>query len=58
MKILYGAPTCAKCIELKNKFENDGVDFKYIDVSLLDQEAIRELAIEHGTSLPIIVEEK
>jgi len=57
MKILYGSENCVTCIMLKKEYEEQGVEFKYVDVRSLSPDEISNLANEaQSSTLPIIIE--
>jgi len=57
MKVVVGSKTCTKCHQLKRKLEENGEEFKYVDISELDTDDIRTLGEKFGLNLPIVYDE-
>lgn len=57
---LYGFETCPYCQELKEKFDNDNLDYIYIDIDLKENEAETKKVMEIAKtdSVPIILVNK
>lgn len=57
MKIVYGSETCHKCKILVKKYEEEKVDFEYVDVATLSNKELIDVSKESNTmSLPIVLE--
>jgi len=57
MKIVVGSKHCTKCHQLKDELESKGKTFKYIDITALSNDKLKELVSKYGMSLPIVYEE-
>lgn len=57
---LYGFEACPYCQELKERFDNDNLDYVYIDIELKEYEAEVKKVMEIGKteSVPIILVNK
>jgi glutaredoxin len=57
MITMYGSPGCHNCVVLKNEYDDDGVEYEYIDVNTLTSDELKALvALNDGsTALPILV---
>ncbi len=57
MKIVYGAKTCHKCNALTKKYDEEKVEYKYIDVAVLTPKELSDIAkTSDSLSLPIVIE--
>lgn len=56
MKIkLYTTPTCPYCLQAKNYFEGQNIDFEEIDVSQNQKAAQKMVKISGQMGVPVIV---